>query len=347
MQRGTSYGIDAAYPDSLQPSLLRVYRWTSDVWHKFLDETQNNNDSGRTLSASTDTSRDSRPRKRQRTDYTTTHLRTPASCGTTLLSTPISVDMSPLTADDTVGSILVRSTSPFSAGAEECGTLQDLPRDSDSANLLTPAISMPTSSEGRSSASTRVDPLSIPAVTNPTRRGEQLSISRQFAAPRATFAGDRDTRAAAGLTDVDVLRKFEYLEEFKLLVCKSHGYAVRNVKRHLEEQHRETKAVNRAVAQRLTDLEIRDPRTADVPTGPVAPFPSLSPPVSGFFCGDEDGKCGFLSTSSQSLSRHWKATHGASKGSERLKYQRRVELQSFTPMRNDSRRFVVDSRIIP
>jgi hypothetical protein len=38
MQRGVSYGLDAAYPDSLQPALMRVYKWTSDVWHDFLDE---------------------------------------------------------------------------------------------------------------------------------------------------------------------------------------------------------------------------------------------------------------------------------------------------------------------
>jgi hypothetical protein len=36
-QRGTSYGIDAAYPDSLQPALLRVYKWASGEWHRFLD----------------------------------------------------------------------------------------------------------------------------------------------------------------------------------------------------------------------------------------------------------------------------------------------------------------------
>jgi hypothetical protein len=36
-QRGTSYGIDGAFPDSLQPALLRVYRWTSDQWHRFID----------------------------------------------------------------------------------------------------------------------------------------------------------------------------------------------------------------------------------------------------------------------------------------------------------------------
>ncbi|KAK5109834.1 hypothetical protein LTR85_002039 [Meristemomyces frigidus] len=36
IQRGTSYGIDAAFPDSLQPALLRVYRWASQEWQRFL-----------------------------------------------------------------------------------------------------------------------------------------------------------------------------------------------------------------------------------------------------------------------------------------------------------------------
>lgn len=36
MQRGTTYGLDAAYPDSLQPALLRVYEWASGEWHRFL-----------------------------------------------------------------------------------------------------------------------------------------------------------------------------------------------------------------------------------------------------------------------------------------------------------------------
>ena len=36
IRRGTSYGIDSAYPDSLQPALLRVYRWVSDEWQRFL-----------------------------------------------------------------------------------------------------------------------------------------------------------------------------------------------------------------------------------------------------------------------------------------------------------------------
>jgi hypothetical protein len=36
LQRGISYGIDGAFPDTLQPALLRVYEWASSEWHKFL-----------------------------------------------------------------------------------------------------------------------------------------------------------------------------------------------------------------------------------------------------------------------------------------------------------------------
>jgi hypothetical protein len=36
IQRGTSYGLDGVFPDSLQPALLRVYKWVSEEWHRFL-----------------------------------------------------------------------------------------------------------------------------------------------------------------------------------------------------------------------------------------------------------------------------------------------------------------------
>ncbi|KAF6795410.1 hypothetical protein CMUS01_15927 [Colletotrichum musicola] len=36
LQRATTYGLDGAYPDSLQPALLQVYKWASGEWHDFL-----------------------------------------------------------------------------------------------------------------------------------------------------------------------------------------------------------------------------------------------------------------------------------------------------------------------
>ncbi|KAM0714509.1 hypothetical protein Q7P37_009803 [Cladosporium fusiforme] len=36
VQRGTTYGIDSAFPDSLKPALLEVYYWASMEWHNFI-----------------------------------------------------------------------------------------------------------------------------------------------------------------------------------------------------------------------------------------------------------------------------------------------------------------------
>ncbi|KJZ69835.1 hypothetical protein HIM_10763 [Hirsutella minnesotensis 3608] len=36
LQRGTTYGLDGAYPNKLQPPLLELYQWASCKWHEFL-----------------------------------------------------------------------------------------------------------------------------------------------------------------------------------------------------------------------------------------------------------------------------------------------------------------------
>jgi hypothetical protein len=41
IQRSTSYGLDSAFPDSLQPALLRLYKWVSEEWHRFLNLDRN------------------------------------------------------------------------------------------------------------------------------------------------------------------------------------------------------------------------------------------------------------------------------------------------------------------
>ena len=36
LERGATYGLDGAFPSTLQPSLLRAYQWVSTRWHEFL-----------------------------------------------------------------------------------------------------------------------------------------------------------------------------------------------------------------------------------------------------------------------------------------------------------------------
>jgi hypothetical protein len=71
LQRGTTYRIDGAFPDSLQPALLRVYEWASNEWHKFLQlQPTNSNlptETERTQKRGVSSSVDCRPPKRRRT----------------------------------------------------------------------------------------------------------------------------------------------------------------------------------------------------------------------------------------------------------------------------------------
>jgi hypothetical protein len=257
----------------------------------------------------------------------------------------VNVDTAAPTAQDAVEQRSVRCITRSSVGVGQCDTLEE--------NLLGDTTTVPTSTSSvsiqsrvRSSGSIGIAPTCAPAGRQSASRDERAPTRRLFgSSQKKKIARDREMRAAAELTDVDVFRQFEYLEDFKLLVCKSHGYAVRNVKRHLEEQHVETKTVNKAATARLTALEIHDPRAIEVPATPIAPFASFSPPVNGFLCGGEDGKCAFLSTNDQSMSRHWKTSHGSSKGRQRLNHQKEVKLQSFTPFKGRGQCFIVDSGI--
>ena len=37
LTQGTNYGLDGAFPHTLQPELLRLYEWASSEWHRFLE----------------------------------------------------------------------------------------------------------------------------------------------------------------------------------------------------------------------------------------------------------------------------------------------------------------------
>ena len=50
--RSENYGLDGAFPDSLQPSLLRAYEWASVRWHQFLRHESKKDDYSRSLSLS-------------------------------------------------------------------------------------------------------------------------------------------------------------------------------------------------------------------------------------------------------------------------------------------------------
>jgi hypothetical protein len=290
MQWGVSYGLDAAYPDSLQPALLRVYKWTSDVWHDFLDERDHGGDdvseptkfSGPTVHC------DIEPQKRRCTIDVTIAPRSPTVSATSQRFNAVDVDLTPAGTNAQVSA----DTATTHAQLIDREILDDFHRER--TTVVTAAASTPTGPRYRGLESDGVPSPSALATQTSTPSIDRAPARRLFNFTSASSSNDGEMRDPAQLTDIDVFRQFEYLEDYKLLICKSHGYAIRNVKRHLEERHLETKVVNKAAAARLTRLETHDPRVVELPATPMTPFASLSPPLSGYFCGGEDGKCGFL-----------------------------------------------------
>jgi hypothetical protein len=62
------------------------------------------------------------------------------------------------------------------------------------------------------------------------------------------------TTAASTLEEA--AQGFEYLSEYKVLVCKEHGFGLRNLKRHLLEQHAYPKNVRDAIIERFGQLNV-------------------------------------------------------------------------------------------
>jgi hypothetical protein len=55
------------------------------------------------------------------------------------------------------------------------------------------------------------------------------------------------------------IQTFEYLEDHKVLVCKEHGYGLRNIKRYLLEHYTYHRHVRDVVVERFRGLDIAYP----------------------------------------------------------------------------------------
>ena len=122
----------------------------------------------------------------------------------------------------------------------------------------------------------------------------------------ATFSDDAD----------EAVRGYEYLDEHKILVCKEHGFGLRNLRRHLLEQHSYSKYARDAIIERFGHLDIINPEDAPLPPSGVEPFESLLSPKIALRCAGWAGQaCEFTSTSKKRLARHcnehgWKSDVG-------------------------------------
>lgn len=107
--------------------------------------------------------------------------------------------------------------------------------------------------------------------------------------------------------------RFQYLEDYELIICREHGYALRNMNRHLLDYHTYPRDVRKAIIQRFNGLPCRLPEHARLPKAFGSPVDTIAAPRRGFACEEEE--CNFISTCRTRIAQHcnrhgWKSMPG-------------------------------------
>ena len=100
----------------------------------------------------------------------------------------------------------------------------------------------------------------------------------------------------------------QYEPKYKVLICRQHRYAVRNLDRHLRDEH---KAIHlkkrRAIVERYARCELREPAEVQLPPPLGPPILALGQPVKALHC-DGTG-CEFVSINRQAMKKHCNKKH--------------------------------------
>lgn len=142
----------------------------------------------------------------------------------------------------------------------------------------------------------------------------------------------------------EVIDSFQYLDAYGVLVCKPHRYAVRNLKKHLDNEHSYPSTVKKTVVAHFAEFRLVPPEEAPLPTPNGSPIPCLRDPVPGFHCaGDEEGCCGFLTARRDKIARHCNQAHRWSSSIHDRQHWREVSVQTFCTSSGKQRYFIVQT----
>lgn len=100
---------------------------------------------------------------------------------------------------------------------------------------------------------------------------------------------------------------FEYLQDYGVLVCKQHGYAVRALEDHLKRLHRTTVSDRKAIAAHFDNCPTLQPAQVLLPPPLELPFDYLGPPKRAYICNKEE--CNELSVNRNVIRIHCNRVH--------------------------------------
>jgi hypothetical protein len=122
------------------------------------------------------------------------------------------------------------------------------------------------------------------------------SAIRERSTPRNRFTkmqnntiGDREAlETGLKITTENANRFLEYHEAYGVLICVTHGYAVRNLTDHLKRNHISSKKERSEVVKQHKSLLLRTAKEVMLPPPLGEPFPVLGRPQRAFICREPE-----------------------------------------------------------
>jgi hypothetical protein len=185
--------------------------------------------------------------------------------------------------------------------------------------------------------------MSSRAYTDITRPGvaenrasdlQQTAVSPHYDTSNGQLPDDRDK-----ITVENAYQSLEWYEEYGVLICIRHGYAVRNLSFHLQEYHTGNAKERSAILELFCRYPIREPRDVTLPVPLGAPFASLGKPVSAFIC--QEPECQYISISRKGIRLHCNQKHGWKSSKGQRENWHKVWVQTFFKSAGLQRYFTV------
>jgi hypothetical protein len=130
-------------------------------------------------------------------------------------------------------------------------------------------------------------------------------------------------------------------QHFHVLICREHGYAVQNLRKHLRNQHPSlTLQERRAIEEAHTSHAVLLPEQVKHPTEIVAPIPGLAMPVQGYQCLYND--CQHIYRNLDCIRQHASQKHQWRKSATQPTCWNTVFTQTFFASYNKVRYFAVE-----
>jgi Orsellinic acid/F9775 biosynthesis cluster protein D len=311
VERGNTYGLDGAFPNKLQPQLLRIYIWVSWLWHRFLQ-----------LDGAAE-------RRTERVTQDASQAQ----------AVPANETRGQEAQEQAVLANQAQAVSDNQAREQEPVQLRKRsiapPRaPSPKRRVVIPEIINFTECDdpaqpGGQAAEEEQRPAQDSAAEDGYINGWDETEEEEIRLWRATDLTELvDPRAARlqAAADAVASRLLHYNVEYKVLICREHRYAIRGLYAHLQQQHLVATNIRRILVERYGSLALVEPKDVRLPPlGP--PINELRPPVDVLRCAEPG--CGYTSVAPTAIRQHCNSVHKWRAAARGDAYWTRVKAQTF------------------